>query len=260
MSFLLDALRKSENQKHLGDVPTIHSSPGPELNSRSPFKPGLIALVLLPAVLVVAWYSWQSWGQTETATEIPARPAELGKAKVVDAAPAALESVLPEGPPDVIQSSASSAERTAVERFSAPASNPSIVQEQDPGVATGPSAVQMETARAESLSPPEREGLQDSGSQTDVSTPVSVPQERDYREPQLSTISYWRVPESVRQEFVQPKISVLVYAQQPEERFLIMNGQRVTEGDEPQPGLVLREIRRDGAVFSYRLYRFLVSR
>ena len=53
------------------------------------------------------------------------------------------------------------------------------------------------------------------------------------------------------------KITVLVYAEQPEERFVLVNGQRLYEGEELQAGLVLSEVRREGVVFSFRRYRFI---
>jgi hypothetical protein len=55
------------------------------------------------------------------------------------------------------------------------------------------------------------------------------------------------------------KITVLVFAESAEDRFLLMNGERLREGDEVEGGVVLEEIRRDGAVFSYRQTRFLVK-
>ncbi|MCK5307443.1 MAG: general secretion pathway protein GspB, partial [Zetaproteobacteria bacterium] len=56
------------------------------------------------------------------------------------------------------------------------------------------------------------------------------------------------------------KFSVLVYAKNPADRFVLINGQRLVEGDSPQPGLIVKEIRRDGVIFSYRLYQFLVEK
>jgi len=53
---------------------------------------------------------------------------------------------------------------------------------------------------------------------------------------------------------------VLVYSKDPAERFVLVNGQRLAEGDSVQPGLLVDEIRRDGVIFSYRLYKFLVER
>jgi general secretion pathway protein B len=55
------------------------------------------------------------------------------------------------------------------------------------------------------------------------------------------------------------KISVLVYAESAEDRFILMNGERLLEGDEVEGGVVLEEIRRDGAIFSFRSQRFLVK-
>ena len=56
------------------------------------------------------------------------------------------------------------------------------------------------------------------------------------------------------------RFSVLVYSKQPDHRFVLINGQRLVEGDIAQAGLVVEEIRRDGVIFSYRLYQFLVER
>jgi hypothetical protein len=52
---------------------------------------------------------------------------------------------------------------------------------------------------------------------------------------------------------------VLVYAESPEDRFVLVGGQRLVEKDEVDTGVVLDEIRRDGAVFLFRSYRFLVK-
>ena len=73
-------------------------------------------------------------------------------------------------------------------------------------------------------------------------------------------IGYWELPDAVRASVPEIRFSVLVYDENPEGRFVLINGQRLGEGDELQQGLAVEEIRRDGVVFSYRLYRFLVGR
>ncbi|NIP17056.1 MAG: GspB domain-containing protein, partial [Xanthomonadales bacterium] len=78
--------------------------------------------------------------------------------------------------------------------------------------------------------------------------------------PRPSFITYWQLPDSIRAELPEFRVRVMVYAERPEDRFILVNGQRLLEGDSLQPGLVVREIRRDGVVFSYRLYEFLVTR
>jgi len=68
------------------------------------------------------------------------------------------------------------------------------------------------------------------------------------------------LPDAIRADVPEITFSVLVYAADPADRFVLINGQRLGEGDSLKPGLVVKEIRRDGVVFSYRLYQFLVER
>ena len=72
-------------------------------------------------------------------------------------------------------------------------------------------------------------------------------------------ISFWEVPQSLRDDMPEFKINVLVYAEKPEDRFLLINGLRLKEHNELSDGVVLDEIRPDGAVFRYRKYSFLVK-
>jgi general secretion pathway protein B len=73
-------------------------------------------------------------------------------------------------------------------------------------------------------------------------------------------IGYWELPDAIRAEVPEIRFTVLVYNQDPEQRFVLIDGQRLAEGDSAQPGLLVQEIRRDGVIFSYRLYKFLVKR
>jgi hypothetical protein len=79
----------------------------------------------------------------------------------------------------------------------------------------------------------------------------------DSYEPEI--ISWWQVPEKMREGLPDLRISVLVYAEQPDNRFLLLNGERLKEGQELSNGLLLEEIRRDRAIFSYRNYRFFLK-
>ena len=72
-------------------------------------------------------------------------------------------------------------------------------------------------------------------------------------------ISYWELPAAVRNQLPEMNISVLVFAERPADRFVLMDGQRLAEGDQLQDGLTLQEVRRDGAVMRFKMYRFLVS-
>jgi general secretion pathway protein B len=115
--------------------------------------------------------------------------------------------------------------------------------------------------RAETpATPPEQAGTADA-----VAAPEQAPAEtaapaKAAPEPRVAEpISYWELPQSVREELPELHITVLVFAERPEDRFVLVGGQRMGERHDVGGGLVLEEIRRDGAIFSYRKYRFLVK-
>jgi len=84
--------------------------------------------------------------------------------------------------------------------------------------------------------------------------------QKPFRPQQPALISYWELPDAIRAKVPEMKFTVLVYAKDPADRFVLINGQRYGQGDEVQQDLVVREIRRKGVVFKYRLYKFLVER
>ena len=67
------------------------------------------------------------------------------------------------------------------------------------------------------------------------------------------------MPQDVRDSLPDLHITVLVYAEEPSERFVLIGGKRVVEKEEVEQGVVLEEIRREGVGFQYRKYRFLVK-
>ncbi len=50
--------------------------------------------------------------------------------------------------------------------------------------------------------------------------------------------------------------SVLIYSEKPAERMVNINGRTTREGQEVSDGLKLEEITPDGAIFSFKGYRF----
>ena len=77
MSFLLDALRKAEKQRRLGDVPNIHSATETEI--RSPRNTGLKAIfvLLLAAFLVLAWFGWHRYTPPQEAAVAQPSPQRI---------------------------------------------------------------------------------------------------------------------------------------------------------------------------------------
>jgi hypothetical protein len=86
------------------------------------------------------------------------------------------------------------------------------------------------------------------------------PEKKGFRPEPPPPIGYWDLPDAVRANVPEIKYSVLVYAKRQSDRFVLINGERLKEGDAVSPGLKVKKIRRDGIIFKYRLYEFLVEK
>jgi general secretion pathway protein B len=71
---------------------------------------------------------------------------------------------------------------------------------------------------------------------------------------------YYELPFNVRKDLPALVVSMHVYAAVPEQRFVVIDGERKSEGEVVKEGLTLREIRSDGIVFDLRGQRFFYPR
>ncbi|HJU39141.1 MAG TPA: general secretion pathway protein GspB, partial [Tahibacter sp.] len=71
---------------------------------------------------------------------------------------------------------------------------------------------------------------------------------------------YWQLPLNIRKDLPALKLSMHVYSPTPDQRFVILNGNRQKEGDDLGADVRLTEIRVDGAVLEFHGQRFLVPR
>ena len=277
MSILLDALKRSEQQRRLGEVPDIHSPIGAEPGARTIRTNRLRWILLGVVVVILAWVAWQRIGPEESPATTAADVGQASgaapegtssrDARTRAAAPATDNDVVnpgtvarspvetlersPEPPRATSGTPGAPAERGAPRKSRV---NESFTQFEAPAQAdAGPGA----SAQAQSPVAPAQEPAAASGAAEMVqdAAPRAAPSQPKATEP----ISFWELPQSVRDSLPELRITVLVYADRSEDRFLLMAGQRLFEKDEFQPGIVLDEIRRDGAVFVYRNYRFLVK-
>lgn len=258
MSFLLEALRKSENQKRRAAVPTIHSDPEPPGATRSA-RPLRWLLLAVPAVLILAWAAWRGWGPTPELAGPGPQVAQGASTEPAAPVPGSAEPASPPTQRPTVSRLPLSAERTPVEHYEEPQDAPADraagqQPQQPPDRPKSTAALEAEEQAATELVT--REPQQRPVPARDE-PPPSEPSE--YQAPMPGPINFWEVPGSVRDQLTEMRISVMVFAERPEDRFILMNGRRWVEGDEPQPGLRLVEIRREGAVFTFRRYRFLVS-
>jgi len=251
VSILLEALRKSEKNQHSPEAPSIHTDDQPDQATDS-IKTGPLALLLVVALFASGWFVWQQYQPPEGSYQPPVT-LEADQTRVVTT-PAgnpetAGEKTVQAVPSGTDTNSSSVRPRTPVESYQATSRNTSQAKPARPKPAKDDPVKQL--VDESDKQPAARKA-------TPVEPVVVVKEEPRHREP--APISYWELPDAIRADLPEIKFSVLVYAKNPADRFVLINGQRLVEGDSPQSGLLVKEIQRDGVVFSYRLYQFLVER
>ena len=279
MSILLEALKKSEERRQLGKTPDIHDPV--DHRPEAERKPGF---TWLPVVLVGAamaaifWLVWNQYRVPEM-TAVGPEPvvSQRSEADTPPASPRG-ETRMPGSAAAVQPASPSSVARTPVESFTASESGEGEEgrPEQDPEAERKqqlaenfnnfrqpePAESAKEDARA-GLSVPAQPPTRPPPNPAPDRAPSPGPARSAQAEPSATgpresePVSYWELPQNVRDGMPEFQISVLVYAEKPADRFMLLNGRRVVEKDSVS-GVVLEEIRREGAVFRYRNYRFLV--
>ncbi|NOR18737.1 MAG: GspB domain-containing protein [Xanthomonadales bacterium] len=246
MSILLQALRKSEKDQNRPEAPDIHADDGSSERTEA-IQSGPLAVLLVLALFISGWFVWNQY-QAPSGLEPPPVTLAAGEASTNDA-PVNTQTSRPDHKTQTPEAAAIASHlearpRTPVESYKQPDKAVSNVKQastnQSLPVNEKPAAVQSTTAAN--------------------NRPAAAKSVEKFKSGVPAPISYWELPDSIRADVPEIKFSVLVYAKQPGDRFVLINGQRLGEGDSPQQGLVVKEIRRDGVIFSYRLYQFLVER
>lgn len=261
MSILLEALRKSEKNQHLREAPSIHTESQSDPVSES-LPMGLLVVLLVAALFVSGWFVWNQY-KPPAGTYQPPVTLAVDQVSVAPEPVAADQNggeVVAPGPKVSVSAGQ---KRTPMESY-----EPEVVSDglsktgsQAPTAEDTNTSTGQETNNSQlTFKPTTNRGPKQTRSKPAASDePVGVAPKK-YHPGEPEPIGYWDLPDSVRSDIPEIKFSVLVYAANPADRFVLINGQRLGEGDTAQPGLEVREIRRDGVIFSYRLYQFLVER
>lgn len=289
MSILLEALRKSEKDQRKVEPPNIHTDVYPPSSSGF-FKKGWV-LLLIVIILAGALYAWYQYGKTAIALKLPdANASESGKINnetVVESA----ESDNTGASLAAVTKGVSKRQRTPVENYQQPASttaeanllkstdqatqaanNPAVNKAIANKAAANKAAVDKKAANkaaykkalarqaaARKATAAKAAGNKPAAGKPETVKKVAAGQKKT--RPQLpAPINYWELPDSIRAKVPEMKFTVLVYAEKPADRFVLIDGQRYGQGEQVQPELFVRQIQREGVVFKYRLYQFLVER
>ena len=225
MSYILDALRKSDQQRQRGAAPTLLAGQVTAIAARQslPLGYAVFAVALVVAGIFIGWLRpWQSEPATRAVQSVIATPAETGarQAASLPAASAPTQSVEPPLP-----------------------KMPPLAQP-----APAPVAIRAEVrARAETeprSAPQSSSGSGPPPSSAALAAPAPV------------VISLTELPLAIQQELPPISVSVHAYSGKPKDRLVGINNQLLHQGDSLAPGLTLEQITPDGMVFSYKGYTF----
>ena len=283
MSYILDALRKSEAQRRLGQSPdlnTVAALPSPR-RSRSPRRPLVVWLlsVLVVIAMVALWLGGplQVWlaghERSSESVSVPDDPDSTvpsadglaatdpsTEPEVVATAPETATD--PSGQEPVIVDRRSPAQRP-VTVVSRPAplralDVPRTPVERERLVETPEEAqrlieaAQMAARRSSAPSVPATTPSTEAAEPGQADPGPWAPERNDY-------LRQWELPLAIRRDLPELSLSIHVFSTEPRGRFVLINGERRLEGDELGQGARLVEIRREGALVEFRDYRFLLE-
>ncbi len=267
MSFILDALKKLEENRKRGEVPdltTVH------LQDNAPFKKRvlwpylLLTVLILNAVIVTAWLRpWQEkevvtapsgFQETENITELE---------QVQDAASADSTLVNNE---KIFENRQVNVAPTADEKTDEKISK-DIVEPEEPINREKPlEKSDEEVIAAIGLEPtPEELGMlrnkiREEHDITDQMPMEEIiqPAEPDVIEPEDGDgfVEFSQLPDNVRNELPEITINAHIYSDNRSARIANINGYITREGDKVSAGLIVDEITTSGIIFRFKEYRF----
>ncbi|MCK4950848.1 MAG: general secretion pathway protein GspB [Gammaproteobacteria bacterium] len=249
MSYILEALKKSEHERERGGVPglkTSHHSHSVDDRKKSWWKYVLIFVISVNLVLVAALFYKEKYAvvtgdnladktkialpdaemrttevQTEKIKEKPVRPVASRVVKQIATIPG------PERP------------------------EPESTQDQP----VQKKIQTIKTDRQKKSGFPVADG-------TPVKSITRAPEDRSAGEPSADLRNVMRIsqlPDSVQRNLPDLKYSGHLYSSNPSRRKLIINGRSMKEGEWVNNNLQLDEITMDGAIFSYKEYYYQVE-
>jgi general secretion pathway protein B len=271
MSYILDALKKSEKERQRGTVPDLMTAQdvieeGPKRRSLWPYL--LVGALILNAGLLAWWLAWRS-GKPPVAAQPPATQQRVAKAPDQENRSADAGSAVPPSPSKLPQATEpaprSAAEKKPVSRPEVPAAGVNVPPVD---VIRQPRQDEMKTdmqRNKENKPAPHEKGLSGIASLPPQQTPAVKHSDAESEQAALpppapnKLYSLQELPASLRQGLPDFAISTHLFSSDVSSRMVRINGQLLREGEFLNAGLKLEEITFEGVVFSYQKYRFRIG-
>jgi general secretion pathway protein B len=248
MSFILDALKKSESDRQRQSGPALFEVRVAPPRTRLPPWAIAIALLLLLNLGVVMWMllRHQAHGGSPGATSTAPGAGTAGAAAgpEAQAAPASTPALAARAPAVPVVATGAAAGAVASPEASTGASSPPPAPVPSAAPTAAPGAV---APNAEDYAPAEEPNAPALGSHVRRGTASGVPLYQD-----LSTTPGAQLP--------QLRLDLHVFAAHPEDRFVMINMHKLREGDTLPEGARVDSITPEGAVLSFNGSKFLLPR
>jgi general secretion pathway protein B len=232
MSYILDALKKSEQERGHGKVPgvqTMHSSSLSYRNEKKLYWPYILIVAVILNLLAILYFIMNK-----------------DKPSVTVAGNSMLESPLKEEiPVPVTADSTHSIETIDPANYDrASSTSPTvtdsrIIDDEPPAAADNKMAARPAAVTAQQKTAPK-----------DIKANKTAVAEN------IEVIEFYDLPESIKNQLPAIIISAHVYSTNPQQRSIVINNNFMEAGEYVIDDLLLREITADGAIFDYQGTRF----
>lgn len=242
MSYILDALNKSEQerheQQHAPNLHAVHPQPAARPATGARLLIAALVLALLTTLSLTIWLFWQKQQASPLPTSAPVQPARAQPA-VPEPAPAAAPATTPiatanQTAPAAAPAQPASGDIAALYQQPKPTTTTIAPSKRRPTASTEP-------ARIEPSLPP---AMVDAARQALSLTPV----------PSVSEL-----PADVRLRLPKLYYSAHIFSNEEGKGFAIINGQRRYRGDVLGPALFVVELREEGIVLNFENHTFLLD-
>ena len=222
MSYILEALKKSDQQRQRGATPKLptEQEAGVAVKHFSSVHYGVIAAVLLCAGVAIGWL--RPWQETQP---VNATEPTAGLPIADRAAPAT--------PSDQSEMPRKSEQKISMPETAAVVQAAPQKADTSSFASTSTSAVMAVPVLA----------------QKKHTSPADVSQEQ-------KAIPFAELPMNLQQEIPAMAIQLHSYSSNPANSLVSINSRMLKEGDSLMPGLKLEQITQDGVILSYKGYRF----
>ncbi len=263
MSYILDALKKSEKERQRGTAPdllTVQETVLPEKKKRRVWPYILSAVLILnmglAAYRLIPWLSKNEKAGTDTVAVQTSEPKTAGplQPEVLRTVTTRAEKREVPPPTNTTREKSLKTPLAITKKEEKPVVQKAAVQSKTRELPAVIKAAQPVQTLQQALKP-EIPASEPSHVSPDVkpvqNDPAPVPG-RIYQAGEL--------PASVRQNLPAVNMSIFVYSEDPASRMVRINGQMLREGQYISDGLKVEEIKPDGVILNYKNYRFHLGR